>query len=77
MALAILAVHIVILMMCDTGWATGMAGWAQVRLWVAVHSAGKAGQGRMWLQTLRGTQGRYVTIGDLGEGIWRNWYSQL
>jgi hypothetical protein len=47
MAFAILAVHITILVMCDTGRVTGVAGWAQVRFWAAVYNAGKAGQDRV------------------------------
>jgi hypothetical protein len=43
--IAILAVRIAILTMHNIGRVTSVAGWAQVKLWVAVHSAGKAGQG--------------------------------
>jgi hypothetical protein len=44
MVLVILAVLIIILTMHDIRQATDMAGQAQVRLWVVVHSAGKAKQ---------------------------------
>jgi len=69
MALVILVVHITILAIRDTRRATGVAGWAQVRLWAAVRSAGETGRGQVWLQMLRGTQGCCAAIGDLGEGI--------
>jgi hypothetical protein len=65
-ALAILVVCIAILVMYDTGWVTGMAGWAQVRLWAVVRSAGNAGRGPVRLVTLWDTLSHCIAIGDLG-----------
>jgi hypothetical protein len=66
----ILAVCVAILVMCNTRWATGMAGQAQVRLQVAVYRAGEAGQGPVWLATLWGVLSHCVAIEDLGKAVW-------
>jgi hypothetical protein len=68
MVLTILAIHIMILAMHNTGRATGVVNQVRVRLWVAVYSDGKARQGWVWLWILRCTQGCYAVIGDLRGG---------
>jgi hypothetical protein len=68
MVLTILVVHIMILVIHNTGWVTSTAGQAQAKLQAMVYSAGEAGQGLVWLWILRGTQGYYAVIeGEFGE----------
>jgi hypothetical protein len=67
-ALTILVVYVIILVMYDTGWVTGIAGQAQVRLWAVVHSADKVGRGLVQLATLQSTPSCCIAIEDLGEG---------
>ena len=61
---------IMILVMHNTRRVSRIADRARPKFQVTVRSVGKAAQGPVWLRTLRGTLGYYVTIegkfGDFG-----------